>query len=319
MKILVTGTYTGIGKATAMKFLAEGHEVHGIDIKSTSIEHSKYAHHIADVSNPSELPDIADVDVLVNNAGTDYEPAVMAVNAMGYFYVAEKYAVRNFNIKALVNVCSISATSGIEPPLYVMSQGARLAYTRNLALRLSHRGVLVNGIIPAGVYTPLNDWLIGDSELMQKVINETLLKKWSDPSEAADLIYFLTVVNKSIQGQFIPIDNGESAHCNFIYDEAMGRKFFRGARVDIPMPTDADLNLHVETQGRGDAGVFTGGHYEVACWSCGKVYEAPTYYSACPSCHAVVEAGPRDKLVSKDGKTITSVIDVVHSSKQEDV
>ena len=55
MKILITGTSGGIGKATAIKFLKEGHSVFGIDIKSDSIsgtflEAENYTHFIADIS-----------------------------------------------------------------------------------------------------------------------------------------------------------------------------------------------------------------------------------------------------------------------------
>ena len=171
MKVLVTGTCTGIGQATAKKFLQEGHEVIGFDIYKSTIEHERYTHLIVDVSKQEQLPELSDIEIVINNAGTDYEPDCMSVNAMGYFYVAEKYAVRNYNCKAIVNVCSISATTGIEPPLYVMSQGARYAYTKNLALRLSPRHVLVNAIVPAGIYTPLNDWLIEDRELIEEVKN----------------------------------------------------------------------------------------------------------------------------------------------------
>lgn len=244
MKVLVTGTCTGIGQATAKKFLQEGHEVIGFDIYKSTIEHENYTHLIIDVSKEAQLPELEDIDIVINNAGTDYEPDCMSVNAMGYFYVAEKYAVRNYNCKAIVNVCSISATTGIEPPLYVMSQGARYAYTKNLALRLSPRHVLVNAIVPAGIYTPLNDWLIEDRELIEEVKKETLLNKWSDPAEAAELIYYLTVINKSIQGQFIAIDNGESAAHHFVANDAMKRKFYRGALPDIPYPTEEDLEMH---------------------------------------------------------------------------
>ena len=250
-KVLITGTTTGIGHATAKYFQKRGWEVHGFDIYPANedmhewiTEGGHYVHHIVDVSKPETFPEIEGIEVLVKNAGTDYEPLCMDVNAMGYFHIAEKYAVLNKSIKALVNVCSISATTGIEPPLYVMSQGARYSYTKNLTLRLSHRGVLVNAIVPAGIYSPLNDWLIEDDPLMEAVKNETLLKKWSDPSEAAELIYYLTVINKSIQGQFIPMDNGESAKHNFIANEAMARKFYRGAREDIPYPTEEDLQMH---------------------------------------------------------------------------
>ena len=70
MKVVVTGAAQGIGRAIAEEFLAHGHEVCGIDLKSGTIEHSRYKHYTADVSEECQLPDIPDVDILVNNAGS---------------------------------------------------------------------------------------------------------------------------------------------------------------------------------------------------------------------------------------------------------
>ena len=44
MKILITGTTQGIGRAIAVKFLNEGHTVMGIDRKEGSIDHPAYTH-----------------------------------------------------------------------------------------------------------------------------------------------------------------------------------------------------------------------------------------------------------------------------------
>ena len=46
---------------------------------------------------------------------------------------------------------------------------------------------------------------------------ETLLGKWAEPEEIADLAHFLTVVNRSITGEDILIDNGEMLKSNFIW------------------------------------------------------------------------------------------------------
>ena len=51
MKILITGTTQGIGKAIAEKFLNEGHDVIGIDRQQKSIENEKYTHYVCDVRN----------------------------------------------------------------------------------------------------------------------------------------------------------------------------------------------------------------------------------------------------------------------------
>lgn len=68
MKILITGTSHGIGLAIAKKFLCCGHEVIGMDIDKPAIQDPNYRHLIADISK-KELPEIEDVDILINNAG----------------------------------------------------------------------------------------------------------------------------------------------------------------------------------------------------------------------------------------------------------
>ena len=46
---------------------------------------------------------------------------------------------------------------------------------------------------------------------------ETLLGKWAEAEEIADLAYYLTAVNRSITGEDILIDNGEMLKSNFIW------------------------------------------------------------------------------------------------------
>ena len=67
MKVLITGTARGIGRACALKYLAEGHEVFGFDIRESTIRADSYTHAIVDITK--ELPDINGIQVLVNNAG----------------------------------------------------------------------------------------------------------------------------------------------------------------------------------------------------------------------------------------------------------
>ena len=63
----------------------------------------------------------------------------------------------------------------------------------------------------------MNRHILEDEKLYAAVLAETLLGKWAWPEEIADLAYYLTVVNRSITGEDILIDNGEMLKSNFIW------------------------------------------------------------------------------------------------------
>ena len=54
-------------------------------------------------------------------------------------------------------------------------------------------------------------------ELYKQVLDETLLNKWSTPEEIAEFTYFIAVINKSMTGEDLFIDNGEKLKSNFIW------------------------------------------------------------------------------------------------------
>ena len=215
-KVLITGTSSGIGRDSAKLFLERGYEVYAFDIRPPVIEHENYHHYICDVSKPEMFPELPNMDYVINNAGTIYEKDSIAVNLMGYVNIAEKYAF-NPNIKAVLNVGSISGTDGLDTPLYSASQGGRISYTKNLMLRLSKEyKAPVNILCFGAVMTGLEPKLYAQDDLVQAVANESVLKKWIQPEEAAEWVYFMTVVNKSMVGQVLLVDNGESTNRNFI-------------------------------------------------------------------------------------------------------
>ena len=215
MKVVVTGSSNGIGKAIANKFLQQGHCVIGIDKQPSTITHGNYTHIIADVfADP--LPPIDNVDVLVNNAGVQNSGKDIDVNLKGTIRVTEKYGVRP-GIKSVVFIASASAETGSEFPEYVASKGGMVSYMKNVALRIAPYGATSNSLSPGGVLTPLNQHVIDSPELWQQVMDETPLKKWATAEEIADWTYFVAVINKSMTAQNIVIDNGEMAKANFIW------------------------------------------------------------------------------------------------------
>ncbi|MBE6664183.1 MAG: SDR family oxidoreductase [Ruminococcaceae bacterium] len=215
MKVLITGTSQGIGKAIAMRFLADGHMVVGIDRQEKTIEHESYNHYAVDVRDKEKLPEISDVEILVNNAGTQNEDDI-EINLKSLIFITEKYAIQE-KIKSVLNIGSASGHTGAEFPEYCASKGGVLAYTKNVAMRIAKFGATCNSLDPGGVITPLNECVMSDPKLWAQIMDETPLKKWATAEEIAEWAYFLTTVNTFCTGQNILVDGGESINYNFIW------------------------------------------------------------------------------------------------------
>ena len=69
MRVLITGTSSGIGKGIADKFLKEGHYVTGIDRKESNIQHNCYTHISMDIRDKVHYPELEPFDIVINNAG----------------------------------------------------------------------------------------------------------------------------------------------------------------------------------------------------------------------------------------------------------
>ena len=215
MKVVITGTSQGIGKGIAELFLQKGHAVIGIDRQAASVAHENYTHVQCDVRD--ELPEIADVEILVNNAGTQNE-ADIDINLKALVRVTEKYGVQPA-IKSVLSIGSASGHTGSEFPEYCASKGGVIAYTKNVALRIAQFGATCNSLDPGGVLTPLNECVVNDPVLWEQIMAETPLKRWASVEEIAAWAYFLTVENRFCTGQSIVVDGGESINSKFIWPE----------------------------------------------------------------------------------------------------
>ena len=217
MKVLITGTSQGIGKAIAEIFLNRNHIVIGIDRQTSAINDDKYTHYMLDVRETDKLPQIDGVNILINNAGTQNEDDI-DTNLKALIKITERYALQR-EIRSVLNIGSASAHTGSEFPEYCASKGGVVAYTKNVALRVAKYGATCNSLDPGGVLTPLNECVISDPALWAQIMNETPLKKWATPEEIAEWAYFLTVTNTFCTGQSIVVDGGESINNKFIWKE----------------------------------------------------------------------------------------------------
>lgn len=218
MKVLITGTSCGVGRATAIKFLENGYNVEGLDIRPPTINHGNYHHHICDVSKVEELPDIQDITYIVNNAGiVSPQKDAIAVNQTGYINIIEKYGYDK-SLKSIVQVGSTASYKGYDNIRYCSSQGARDALTKWCANNFGNdeRHVIVNslnldGIVPAdpenGIEgTCLEPELYADKSLLETIKDLSILKKLATTKEIAEWIYFLLVVNTIMTGQILSVD-----------------------------------------------------------------------------------------------------------------
>lgn len=215
MKVLITGTSQGIGKAIAELFISKGHNVIGIDRQESSITDDSYTHYKCDIREYDNLPEIAGVEVLINNAGTQNEDDIN-INLKSLIKITERYGLQD-SIKSILNIGSASGHTGSEFPEYAASKGGVIAYTKNVALRVAQYGATCNSLDPGGVMTPLNDCVINDAGLWSEIMEQTPLKRWASTEEIARWAYFLTVTNTFCTGQSIVVDGGESINSHFVW------------------------------------------------------------------------------------------------------
>ena len=182
-RILITGAACGIGAATASVCATLGAEVLLVDLEDAESvvaqireAGGRASRHIADVGARATIErlaaDVGDVDGLVANAAVcpwddDWDDPnwdanfdrVMAVNVLGPIHLARVFLPGMFRRGSgrIVFVGSLAGRTGglIAGPHYAASKGGIHAFVKWLARRMAPRGVLVNGVAPASVETPM--------------------------------------------------------------------------------------------------------------------------------------------------------------------
>ncbi|HEY6013350.1 MAG TPA: glucose 1-dehydrogenase [Candidatus Limnocylindrales bacterium] len=191
---LITGAGSGIGRASAILFAAEGSRVAVADIDPDAARETvrlitgaggTAADFRVDVTDPDDGTALAvavvqrfgTIDVLFNNAGiagvgvlheTSIElwDRVMAVNVRGVFLVAR--AVLPHMLAAgrgsIINMSSTIAEIGLaNRAAYAASKGAVLALTRQMQADYAAHGIRVNALLPGTIHTPFVDRYLAES------------------------------------------------------------------------------------------------------------------------------------------------------------
>jgi len=237
-RVLITGGASGIGAATAARFLEEGSAVCVLDRDAQGREQiRKQLPDLAgtldaDVSNLKQVQSAFDdavrimggVDVLINNAGISIRhdflkitpeewDKIIAVNLTGVFYVAQTAARHMWERDGGV-ILQTASTNGIVGQPYYADYNATKAgvieLTRTMALELAPK-IRVCAVAPGYVLTPMQRAEYTD-EMLDEVNRKIPLRRHAKPEEIAALFAFLASDDAAyITGQVFTIDGAETA------------------------------------------------------------------------------------------------------------
>jgi meso-butanediol dehydrogenase/(S,S)-butanediol dehydrogenase/diacetyl reductase len=235
-RVLITGGASGIGAATAKRFLEEGARVFVLDRNADACERlqeelpSLESTLIADVSKVyevekafSDLDSICQgLDILINNAGIsirrsflDIPPEewlrIMAVNLNGAFFIAQQAAKR---MKAqgagvILNMASTNGMTGYPNYAhYNASKSGVIALTKSMALELAPE-VRVLAVCPGYVLTPMQEAEYTRG-MLEDANKKVPLLRHAQPEEVAALFAFLASEEAGyLTGHCYMIDGGE--------------------------------------------------------------------------------------------------------------
>jgi NAD(P)-dependent dehydrogenase (short-subunit alcohol dehydrogenase family) len=246
---LITGAGSGIGRATAELFSAEGAAVGVVDMSADAAEETvakitaaggRALALVADVTSAEQVAavvaqaasEFGRLDLLYNNAGVDSRGSVaeateedwdrcFAVNVKGTF-LCSKAAIphlRDAGGGAIINQGSVAGLVAVPNfAAYCAAKGAVVSLTRSMAIDLAPQRIRVNAICPGTVFTPLMEPMLrarGDGDLdagLAKTLVKYPIGRLGTPEEIARVALFLSSDESSFMtGSIVTADGGMTA------------------------------------------------------------------------------------------------------------
>src|SRR6202042_2386104 len=237
--VLITGSLTGIGRATALAFAKDGarlvvsgrKEAEGkalvAELRDLGSE-AEFVHadvrHEDDVSNLVEktVARFGRLDVAVNNAGTEGKPgpvteqtaesyaATFDTNVLGVV-LSMKHELRVMQAQGSGSIVNLSSTAGQRgvagASIYTASKHAVEGLTKSAALEGAAFNVRVNAVAPGPVETGMLNRFTGSSERKAGLIATVPLQRIGTPEEIAHSVVFLASAKASfITGHMLAVD-----------------------------------------------------------------------------------------------------------------
>jgi NAD(P)-dependent dehydrogenase (short-subunit alcohol dehydrogenase family) len=211
---VITGTASGIGRASAELFMAEGARVVGVDLSADAAGDLAIQADVTDEQQVRNLytrvrDELGGIDVLFNNVGvspdddrsildTDYEAwkRVQDVNLSSVFFCC-KHGIPHLIDRgggSVINTASFVAVMGaaVSQISYTASKGGVLALSRELGVEFARQGVRVNALCPGPVNTPLLQELFAkDPAKAERRFVHLPPGRFAEPREIANGALFL--------------------------------------------------------------------------------------------------------------------------------
>lgn len=235
---IVTGSTSGMGRATAVLYAREGAKVVVAGrnkerakavVDQIKSEGNEATYVIVDTSKVEDAKILVDktieaygtIDILFNNAGTlslsslknvtlEEWNQVMNVNVTSSLYLAQLVApiMKAKGKGVIINTSSIAGFGALHGfAAYVTSKHAMNGLTKSMAWELGPE-IRVNAIAPGAIHTAMVD-SIGGPAVLQGMIDGCPMKRVGQPEDIANVALFLATDDSSfIDGQIIKVDGG---------------------------------------------------------------------------------------------------------------
>jgi NAD(P)-dependent dehydrogenase (short-subunit alcohol dehydrogenase family) len=238
---LITGAASGIGRAAAIAFAAEGARVAILDRTKDALKETQEAVKLAggdvlaiacDVSSPEQVEAAVKraverfgrLDIAFNNAGVENKAAplheielgewdrILGVNLRGTF-VCMKHEIAQMMHQGGGVVVNTSSGAGIRGvaggAAYAASKHAIIGMTKSAALDYATKNIRVNAVLPGNIETPMMDRFTGGD--VQKAIDLEPVGRLGKPEEIAEAVLWMSSdLGGFVTGASIVVDGGWS-------------------------------------------------------------------------------------------------------------
>jgi 3-oxoacyl-[acyl-carrier protein] reductase len=237
-RAIVTGAASGIGKASAVLFAAEGARVLAVDLPGKGLAAPENGAalevDIAAVDAPERIVDEAvrhfgGIDVLFNNAGVSGRAKVEemtdefwdwmnAVNVRAPFRIARAAIpeLKKSSAGRIINTASVMAeVTDIGLAAYCASKAGVAGLTRTLALELGKFGITANYLLPGAIRTGMTSQLWDERPDIAEIwAKKSVLRRLGEPDDLAYAALFLASDDaRFVTGQGLAADGGLRLRC----------------------------------------------------------------------------------------------------------